>query len=84
MQRLSFFLFSPILIKSEMFVKFFIFQIFTASAFDVECENHCDSNLEKCLIDCGGNTDCTRLCVRERDRCTVTCNVRLFILKKIK
>ena len=74
MQHLSF-SFSLILIKSEMSVKFFIFQIFSISAFDVECENHCDGNLEKCLIDCGANTDCTRLCVRERDRCTVTCNV---------
>ena len=64
-----------LLMFSEMSVKFLILQILSATAFDVECENHCDDNLEKCLIDCGGNTDCTRLCVRERDRCTVTCNV---------
>ena len=73
--QLLIFLFSPILNESEMSGKFFILQIFLALAFDIECENHCDGNLEKCLIDCGGNPDCTRLCVRERDRCTVTCNV---------
>ena len=45
--------FSLILIKSEMFVLFFILQISCVSAFDVHCENHCACNFWNCLKDCG-------------------------------
>ena len=44
--------------------------------FEAECVQHCDGLLEKCLVDCGGNSDCARLCVRDSDRCNVKCKVK--------